>query len=313
LDAGRYAKYTRNLTYADYDKDVYAMVMLPYEMTLEDGKHINPAVDGQSSGQNSFWVKEMKSASLVEQNRAHDYGKAYFENVAGEKTAANRPYMVMVDENTVTGDDISFVAIEKGALIQATSPMSSRTGNGEEGAYSYDYLFNGETVSGSVNVGTAEKPVMMNSVTLKSEGSFSGQKYDRADSEAIFYFANNMFYNLYKLMSSKRYLYAYPFHPVYSFTGQISNNVKALGGLDITLEPDDVDGIRDFAQVSNPDLAVRTGKGFIQFTSAKDQTVSILSLNGTSYSRVIMKAGDSRTVPLPAGVYVVNNVKIIVK
>ena len=301
-----FAQYTRKLTYDGYEKDVNAMVMLPYALSVSGGLHSNPEVDGNANGKFSFTVNEMKSANLTEQSRNHNYGIAYFAPVSGEKTVANRPYMVKVDEASVEGSEVSFKAIEKGALIQATSPMSSRTGSGENNAYSYNYLFTGETVNGSLDT-----PGM--TVKLQSEGSYSGQQYDRADSEAIFYFANNMFYNLYKLMSSKRYLYAYPFHPVYSFSGNISNNVKALGGLDITLEPDDVDGIRDFAQVSNPDLAVRTGKGFIQFTSAKDQTVSILSLNGTAYSKVTMNAGDSKTISLPAGVYVVNNVKIIVK
>ena len=63
----------------------------------------------------------------------------------------------------------------------------------------------------------------------------------------------------------------------------------------------------------SPDLAVRSGKGFIQMTSDKNQTVDIRTLNGTSYSMVNMNAGDSKTVNLPAGVYLVNNVKIIVK
>ena len=135
---------------------------------------------------------------------------------------------------------------------------------------------------------------------------------------SIFYFANNIFYNLYKLTPTKRYLYAYPFHPVYAFEGtipsEIPNSVKSLGGLDITFEdPSDLDYIRDTAKAFVHDLMVRSGKGYIQFTSDKDQTVNILSLNGTSYSRVTMNAGDSKTISLPAGVYVVNNVKIIVK
>ncbi len=304
VDQAKYAKYTRVLTYADYGKDVKAMVMLPYALTVANGKHTNPAVAEQQEGKNSFWVKEMKAASLVEQTRSHDYGIAYFENVNGAKTAANRPYMVLVDEASVEGD-VSFVAIEKGALIQATSGMSPRNGTGENGAYKYDYLYTGETVSGSLDT-----PGM--NVTLTSEGSYSGQKYDRADSEKIFYFANNSFYNLYKLMKTKRYLYIYPFHPVYSFTGNASS-VNKLGGIDVTFEPLDLDGIRDMAKVYAPDLAVKSGKGYIQFTSDKDQTVNILSLNGTSYSKVTMNAGDSKTINLPAGVYVVNNVKIIVK
>lgn len=306
VDPANYAKYTRKLTYADYNKDVYAMVMLPFALTVEDGKHINPSVDNQPSGKNSFWVREMKSASLVEQTRSHNYGIAYFDNITGAQTAANKPYMVVVDAATVQGEDISFEAIQKGAYIQATQGMSPRNGTGEHGAYSYQYLYNGESVNG-----TLDTPSM--TVGLHSEGSYSGQKYDRYDSENIFYFANNSFYNLHKLMKSKRYLYAYPFHPVYVFDGNATSPVNKLGGLDITFEPFDLDGIQEMSKAYVPDLAVRSGKGYIQVTTSKGQTVDIRSLNGTSYSKLEMNAGDSKTVVLPAGVYVVNNVKIIVK
>ena len=86
-----------------------------------------------------------------------------------------------------------------------------------------------------------------------------------------------------------------------------------MNGLSITFEPFVVDYIHEVNKSFTPDLAVRSGKGFIQMTSDKSQMVDIRSLNGTSYSMVNMNAGDSKTVKLPAGVYLVNNVKIIVK
>ena len=172
-------------------------------------------------------------------------------------------------------------------------------------------MFKGESVGGSVN----NDNVPSGSITLTPEGSYSGEIYDRAISNAIFYFADNKFLNLYKLMATKRYLYVYPFRAVYTFDGNLApNTVKALNGLDISFDmPGETDGIIDRTISQVPDLAVRSGKGFIQMTSAKDQVVNVFSLNGTSYSRLMLNAGDSKTVTLPAGVYVVNNVKIIVK
>ena len=317
-----YAKYTRILTRPDYDKDLKAMVILPYALSIQSGKHVNPAVESENitEGKNSFDVMSMTSAILEEQSKDHNYGLTYFTKVSGEKTEANTPYMVKVDETSVEGD-VSFVAMEMGALIKASTGMRTRTIpenqletiDNKKADGTYKYLFFGA----SVESGTLDVPEKA-SLTLTPEGGYSGQAYDRGASEAIFYFANNIFYNLYKLTPAKRYLYAYPFHPVYAFEGtipsEIPNSVKSLGGLDITFEdPGDLDYIHDTTKAFVPDLMVRSGKGYIQFTSDKDQTVNILSLNGTSYSRVTMNAGDSKTISLPAGIYVVNNVKIIVK
>ena len=116
------------------------------------------------------------------------------------------------------------------------------------------------------------------------------------------------------MIDTKRYLYIYPFRAVYSFDGTVSNLVKSFNGFDISFEdPGDLDYIRDTAKAFVPDLMVRSGKGYIQITADNAQMVNVLSLNGTTYSRVMLNAGDSKTISLPAGVYVVNNVKIIVK
>ena len=313
------AQYTRKLTYEGYDLDVNAMVMLPYGLTISGGKHTNPEKEdgaGQE-GKFSFEVMEMKTTTLEEiAGTNHDYGIAYFDKVEGEKTVANRPYMIKVDTVSVDGDTVSFKAIERGALIKATTGMQTREVADYETTDkgTYKYLFYGEEVGeGSVAIVAQDKSVVnVSGVTLKSEGSYSGQTYDRAASNKIFYFANNKFYNLYKLTAARRYLYAYPFHPVYSYTGNIAY-VNMLEGLNITYEPYDLTGIKDMAIAKKADLAVTSGKGYLQMSAVKDQTVRVLSTSGTVVSRVVLKAGDSKTIDLPAGVYVVNNVKIIVK
>ena len=179
----------------------------------------------------------------------------------------------------------------------------------------YKYLYYGKTLeNGSLTLAKTGQPTKNLNLTLTSEGSYSGQKYDRAASEAIFYFANNKFLNLYRLINTERYLYAYPFHPVYTFSGTDANYVRTLNGLDINYDEPDLTGIRDLAiSKKSADLAVRTGNGYIEVTSAKDQTVTVLSTSGSVFNRIALRAGESKAINLPAGVYVVNNVKIIVK
>lgn len=306
VDAANEAIYKRTVQRADYEANILASMILPYSLTVNNGEHKNP--DGTS-----FTIHEMKTATLQLDDTAtdpdHNYGVSYFGKVDVNATNVNAPYMVNLDKESRENENFSFAAIQSGATIVATSNWKER----EAGSGVYKYLFAGTPVNGTVNAGDN---VPGGSIKLTPEGSYSGQIYDRAHSNRIFYFANNKFLNLYKLMASKRYLYLYPFRSVYSFEGDyaVPNSVKSLNGLTISFEdPLGLDGIRDMAKTYTPDLAVSSGKGFIQMTSAKEQVVNVFSLNGTSYSRVSMNAGDSKTVTLPAGVYVVNNVKIIVK
>ncbi len=61
------------------------------------------------------------------------------------------------------------------------------------------------------------------------------------------------------------------------------------------------------------DLKAVGGYGSITLTASKDSNITIASLNGMSVERTTMKAGDVRTIQVPAGLYVVNGVKIMVK
>ena len=76
-------------------------------------------------------------------------------------------------------------------------------------------------------------------------------------------------------------------------------------------EIENTDAIAEMPQQA--DLAVRSGKGSLYMSSAIDQTVSVRSLNGMTVGELNMRAGDSKSINLPSGIYVVNNVKIIVK
>lgn len=59
--------------------------------------------------------------------------------------------------------------------------------------------------------------------------------------------------------------------------------------------------------------SVRGGNGEILISSDKAQTMSIYSLSGQMVKQANVKAGENVAVPVPAGLYVVNGKKIIVK
>ena len=63
---------------------------------------------------------------------------------------------------------------------------------------------------------------------------------------------------------------------------------------------------------SEPSVLVGMGQKSISIKSLKDQTVSIYNANGQLVWRQRMRTGETTTQPLPAGIYVVNNVKAVV-
>ena len=268
------AIYIRNVQRSDYEDDILVSMVLPYSLTVNNGVHTNP-------DNTSFSIFKMDEAKLFKldtttQDPVHNYGTSYFSKVGVNATTVNSPYMVNLDKTARESSSYAFAAIQKGATIVATTSMDN-TGN-------YKYLFKGERVGGSVN----NDNVPSGSVTLTPEGSYSGEIYDRAISNAIFYFADNKFLNLYKLMATKRYLYVYPFRAVYTFDGNLApNTVKALNGLDISFDmPGETDGIIDRTISQVPDLAVRSGKGFIQQVTdvCAQNNAAIASIVGRFYA-----------------------------
>lgn len=301
VQEGNYAIYTRNITDSRYKKDGLASIMLPFSLSLTGGKHTN------DDGSCAFTVNQLNkkddqtTAVIGSKNAADDYyGTAYFKPLGTETTVANKPYMIKVDgENVPADQNISFIAKQKGATIKATPTTDADviTGTNFTGQF-----IKGDAINVSFNNST---------VPFTNYGTFSGTNYDRTD-ERVFYFANNMYHNLSDLL--KKYnLLVFPFRGIYKYPTNTSREFS-LKYFDISFdEPEyDVTGIDDNWK-SEADLMVRTDKGSMTLTATKAQEVSIYAANGTLAAKVNMQGGDTQTVSLPSGLYVVNNVKIGVK
>jgi hypothetical protein len=64
-------------------------------------------------------------------------------------------------------------------------------------------------------------------------------------------------------------------------------------------------------QVKN--LSISTTQGMMLLTATEDVHVSVASLNGFTVASFDMTAGDQQIIAIPAGIYLVNNAKVIVK
>lgn len=69
----------------------------------------------------------------------------------------------------------------------------------------------------------------------------------------------------------------------------------------------------DISSITTSGTSVRGGNGEILISSGKAQTMGIYSLSGQMVKQVNVKAGENVAVPVPAGLYIVNGKKIIVK
>ena len=69
----------------------------------------------------------------------------------------------------------------------------------------------------------------------------------------------------------------------------------------------------DISSITTSGTSVRGGNGEILISSGKSQTMGIYSLSGQMVKQVNVKVGENVAVPVPAGLYIVNGKKIIVK
>ena len=226
-------------------------------------------------------------------------GFVFFPNITPvqTKTEANKPYLLRV-LNTPSDETLSFIVRQKGGTVKATSTMDS------------NYLFAGETATGSSSVATGSSVTY----TFNAFGGYSG-KLLAHNSTTYFYFAKNKFVSSDQLLDSYTTIKVQPFRSYY-LTTKSGGNVKGLNELGIIFDEGignmDATGIKD-VQTTKPDLMIEVGKGYMTLTSTADQDVKVYSVSGVNVLNAKMQNGESKTVAVPSGIYIVNGAKLIVK
>lgn len=287
VDAAQTATYTREITVPKNGKVAFASVMLPFKLNVENGVHTN------ADGLCKFKLSTMNASNCItlEQGEAtspKDYkAKANFVPVTGTSTVANKPYMVEVLK-APTSETISFIASQTGSTVVTSKTMDS------------DYLFKGETAKGKIG---------QNVVSFTNYGSYSGKKLNK--NRNIFYFSGGMYLCSKNLRPGLDWLYVYPFRAFYEYTG--GANAKDLNGMSINYDDSEGETTGIEYLQTRPDLAVQAGNGTITFTATADRKVNVYTVTGTLVNNVSIKAGNTETINVPAGMYMVNGVKIIVK
>ena len=310
IDPARTATYTRLISADINGKADLATIMLPFTLSVDNtGLHKNPA--GTVSCDFTVNTMSEEQPNMVK-NSSIDYGTGLFVPVTTEKTEANKPYMIHVI--TQPEGDFPFIAVEKGARIlpTPTNGVNSDIGTGLLHTYSNDSI--------AASAGNYDYKFI-------NKATFSGAVFDRAKSEDVFYFAGGKYLDLHTLnkydedgVTLNQYLYIYPFRGVYTYKRTQkpgTNPAKRMRWFEISFDEEilpDAGITTDLDEVgTKADLMIRSDRGMLIISANSDQDVTIRSINGIAIKDVDMKAGDTKTVSLPSGIYLVNNVKILVK
>ena len=211
-----------------------------------------------------------------------------------------------IDESVSENNTISFIASQKGSTIVKTPEPTSTPA-----------VFSGKLITGE----TAQAKYKDVNYYFTNYASYSGGKFDRAVSEDVFYFSKNKYVDLHTLYPGNlQYLKSYPFRGVYTYSisaPTTPSGAKLMKGFYISYNLDEMEDAGIITQLeqlgTKADMMIRSGKGFITITATADQMFTIRSISGMTIKNVNVSSGNTTTVSLPAGIYIVNNTKITVK
>ena len=281
VDAANYARYNRLISVDKNGKVTKASIIMPFAFNVDsEGKHQN-----EDDGSTPIAVHTMQTTNCLDTDQ--ETPVIYFPSLQNVTTTeANTPYLIEVlqqsDEST-----INFVLTQTGAQIKSTSSMAE------------DYTFAGETASGTADG---------NNYSFKHHGTFAGRKM--AIGGHFFYFSRNRFVCSDELTPSLEYAKLQPFRCYYLAS---SGNANMVPYFDVILSEGGNSESTGIAENSSlPCMRIQSGKGTLTITSDKTQTLHINNITGFANKTMRMNAGETITVYLPSGIYVVNGVKITV-
>ena len=288
-----YAAYTREITHEMNGKATLATLVLPFSIALSDGVHSNDFCSlrlYQMQGEDGMAADKEEGA-----NGKDFWALAKFNPVDDELTQPNTPYLVEVQKPSIK-DNETFVILQYGSDVSATVADETVAGN----YMNKDYTFTGETANGTIN-GTAH--------TFTHYGSYSGKKLPK--NEGWFYFAQGKFFNSKNLSSKYDHVYVYPFRAY--FAHQASNGAKLMAGFNVPFDDLLVTGIGSVTKnADRSGLQLAAGHGSLSIKAYETVSVVVYSATGATMFRSNLTAGESKTIALSPGIYVVNGKKVII-
>lgn len=291
LNAANEVVYKRKVTLNHNETKKWVSLMLPFTVAVDTktGSYV------QTKDNCAFTFYTMNTDNTF--SNAQETGEyiyeadAHFSPFTGQfVTQPNKAYVVSIDQMEETNSDkVLFVVRQSGSTIEATPATLTQP------------LIQGETATGKIK-GEA--------TTLVNYGSYCGVKVPKT--EGIFYFNKDKFISSLLLDERFQDVYVLPFRSYYACQNG-ANNVRYLN---ISLEPNTetswIDNATETATASAGFMfSAETGK--LTITATKDLRTNIRNINGQTIDTTSLKAGETRTVALPSGIYMVNGTKVVVR
>ncbi len=288
VNAANEVRYTRQVT-RNHTTAQWLSLALPFTVAVDaNGQYAN---DDDQCAFTFYKMNENNALDNMTMANSYDYQvDGHFSPfTSATATEANTPYLVGIDQAQPDDDASSkmvFTVRQKGSTIVKT-PVTADSP-----------LLTGETASATVG-GTA--------ATLTAHASFCGVTVPKTD--GIFYFNKSLFASSLNLDDRYSDIYVMPFRGYYTVEG-LNTAVRYIA---ISLEPgSEATGIDD-ATSPTSDLVLTAGDGTLTLTAAHDMQATVRTVGGQTVVSTGMKAGESRTVSLPAGIYIAGGQKVLVR
>lgn len=215
---------------------------------------------------------------------------AHFSPYTGvETTQPNDAYIVRIDRAEMTEKDakLMFILRQRGSTIVKT-PV-------------------GRTIHGIASSGTIDGQ----NIELTPQATFSGAEVDKA--KGIFYFNKDKFVSSLALNISNT-VKVLPFRSYYDCTG-MGTGKRNIRYINISLEPNNTptDIQEVTSKATNAGFVFSSQAGQLTVKATKDLRVNVRNVSGQTIDVKALKAGESHSVKLPSGIYVVNGTKVMVR
>lgn len=213
---------------------------------------------------------------------------AHFSPCTGVSTTQpNDAYIVRIDRAEMTEKEakLMFILRQRGSTIVKT-PM-------------------GRTIHGAASSGSVDGQ----NVVLTPQATFSGAEVDKT--KGIFYFNKDKFVSS-RALEGVPTVYVLPFRSYYDCTGTGTRNIRYIN---ISLEPnnDPTDIQEVTSKATNAGFVFSAQAGQLTVKATKDLRVNVRNVSGQTIDVKALKAGESHSVKLPSGIYVVNGTKVMVR
>lgn len=215
---------------------------------------------------------------------------AHFSPCTGvETTQPNDAYIVRIDRAEMTEKEakLMFILRQRGSTIVKTP--------------------GGRTIKGTASSGTIDG----RNIELTPQATFSGAEVDKT--KGIFYFNMDKFVSSLALDMSNT-VKVLPFRSYYDCTG-MSTGKRNIRYINISLEPNNAttDIQEVTSKATNAGFEFSSQAGQLTVKATKDLRVNVRNVSGQTIDVKALKAGESHSVKLPSGIYVVNGTKVMVR